>query len=306
MLKILLLSAIFVPSAAMAAAPLSSHVQDAIIRVLETEHLRLEQSKYPPHFLRYDAFGMVESFQCQSMAAFNFYAFHSESAAGITVGECQKDVRLREDMAEQQARAFEAAITSALGKMDKELADTLKRQVVQDGGTIFVHLSQLFVFAQNAVRLRSPYTSGTETMLMIPTAGQTVFLVQGVLPESECKPPWRLSLCNDFRGAMREVARQMHLAQLNPPPPRIALEPLSAGRPIACDTVALMVVRALEQSAAQQTPVTETIPYKRLEGHGAEIQALMRQAAQEYSQGTEIRRAARNAGEECLRLWFKK
>jgi hypothetical protein len=213
-----LLTATVAPSVWAAIVPFPPHVQATIVSALEDGDLTLS-GRRNAQFMRYDALGKLELFQCSSIAAFEFTAFHSDNGGQITVGECAKDSLLNEGMAEQQAKGLEAAISAAgesIGATGKALVDAMKPQVIKEKGTVYIHLTQWLL---SGVGGAGAHGAGVvETLLMIPPGEKTVILVQGGLPSNACSPGMSLPLCKDFRGAIREVARQVHTAQVSPVP----------------------------------------------------------------------------------------
>ena len=192
-LNIFLLTVFVVPSATAASIAFPPELQVSISRFLTSDDLSLSGAE-DARFYRRDAFGKDESFKCPAMASFNFEPFHSDMGGYITVGVCPKESRLNENTAEEQAKRFELAALSAGWDMRE---NAVKLQTIQESGSIFFH-----------------YRNGiTETMLMIPPGSKTVILVQGELPINACLPKHRLPLCNNFRDAMREIARQVYSAQ---------------------------------------------------------------------------------------------
>lgn len=254
-------------------------------------------------FVRYDSLGNLEAFQCPVSVAYQFHAFHSGSGGSIVVGECPKDSRLTEHMAEEQAARFNAALLAAnatLTAPQKELT-AFEPQVVRDQGTAYIHFKEPIFPGVGGVGVAAGIL---ETLLMIPPASETVIFMQGTLTSSECAPSRKLLLCEDFRHTMRKLARQIYIAQKNPapsPPPR--QEPLRPGRWTICDSVVRVIREALEQSDEKGIPVTETVRYKQHDQ--PDIRAGMRDAAQAHAQGTDISTAARNVGEQCLNKLFK-
>jgi hypothetical protein len=306
LLTVLLFTTMVAPYVVAASVPFPPHVQAAIILALESEDLVLGGAE-DAQFVRYDALGKLESFQCPSLTSITFNAFGSGMGGGITVGECPKNAQLNENMAKEQGKGFDVAVLAVGGNIDvarKELGDMVKSQVIKDHGTVFIHLGQWFI---SGVGGAEGHGAGmAETTLMIPPDSKTVILIQGGLHDNACSPPLRLPICNDFRGAMREVARQVHAAQARPvPPPAFKLEPLRPGRPTFCDSRAWTVAGALEQSDAKQIPVTETIRYKQHAGQ-SDIQGDMRAAAYEHAKGFDITTAATNVGKECYHKSFEK
>jgi hypothetical protein len=257
-------------------------------------------------FSRYDTLGKLETFDCPAFAAFKFSAFHSGSGGGITIGECPKEARFTESIGEQQARGFEAALSAVGGiptASPKDLSGTLKPQVVRDRGAVYVHFKQWIL---SGVGGAGGHGAGmVETLLMIPPESKTVVFIQAGLSDNECGPRLKLPLCDDFRGTLREVARQVYVAQTSPAPtPAPRQELLRPGHPTICDSVVRAVREALEQSDEKRVPVTETIRYQQHAGQ-LDIQAGMREAARAHAQGMDIPTAARNVGEQCLSKPFK-
>lgn len=212
-----LLTAIAAPSVLATNVSFLPHVRATIVRALEDEDLTLSGRK-DAQFMRYDAIGTVELFQCPSIAAFDFHPFHSSDGGEITIGECTKDSLLNESMAEQQARGFEAAISAAgesISAARQALVDATKQQVIHEKGIIYVHLTQWLLSGVGGAGGHGARV--VETLLMIPPIGRTVILVQGRLSSNACAPSMSLPLCKDFRGAMREVARQVHTSSSKPP-----------------------------------------------------------------------------------------
>lgn len=192
-LNIFLLTVLVVPSATSASIAFPPELQVSISRFLTSDDLSLSGAG-DARFYRRDAFGKDESFKCPAMASFNFEPFHSDMGGYITVGVCPKESRLNENTAEEQAKRFELAALSGGWDMRE---NAVKLQTIQESGVIFFH-----------------YRTGiTETMLMIPPGSKTVILVQGELPINACLPKQMLPLCNSFRDAMREIARQVYAAQ---------------------------------------------------------------------------------------------
>jgi hypothetical protein len=289
-LTILLFTTVFIPSCLAASVPFPRHVQVAIVRALESGDVVLERGT-ETRFLRYDSEGKVETFECPVVSAFEFSIFHSGPNGGMRIGECPNSAQLTEDMAEGQAKGFKAAMATMGGNM--EIAkwtsrDTMNPQVIRNGGVTFTHVM----------------TGGIETMLMISPGSKNVILVQGQPPNNTCLPHMGLPLCDDFRGTMREVARQLYAAQTSPAAPQVARpEPLRPGRWTICDQIAVVVREALEQSDAKQIPITETTRYK--QHIQPDVRAGMQDAAREHARGMDIADAGRNVGEECLRKPYK-
>lgn len=326
LIVLLLLAALGMSSAA-ASVPFPPHVQAVIVRTLESVNLNLDSKndvQFGFDFRRYNARGMAESFQCPSAANFELRPFSSSNRGGrITVAECPMDALLNERLVEQQARGFEAAALAeggAIGSARKALLDTMKPQVIREHGDVFIQFTQWFFngpipdtsFNDIAPRLYSGIggaggqNSGlVETLLMIPHDSKTVILIQGGLSDISCLPPRRLPLCNDFRSALRETARQVHSALTSPlPPPTPPQELLRPGRPSICDVFVRGAREAMEQSDAKKIPITETLRYQRFGGQ-SDLQASIREAALAHAQGMDIATAARNVGEQCLSKGFK-
>lgn len=288
------------------ATPLPPHVAAAAVRTIESEYVSVV-GKSEAQFLRYDVTGKLEAFQCSSITTLTFSLFQS-SAGDISVGLCSKDALLDENMGDQQVRGFEAAVASAGGGIDsarKSLGNSVKPQIIREGGNVFIHLSQWLISGVGGADGHG--AAIVETALMIPPNSKTVVLVQGGISQNGCQSGAsspNVPLCADFRGVMREVLRQVYTAQASPPPPRaFILEPLRPGQPTICDSIAHVAGKALEESDTKQIPVTETIKYKQHSGQSY-IQDGMRQAADDHAKGASISAAATRVGRQCYEKTF--
>ncbi len=285
-------------STAMAASiPFPVHIQQVIVGVIERENLSMS-AENDLEFVRYDLAGNFETFECPTAAAFKFRIFHSNMGGDIKVGECVKAPKLNEHMAEQQRKGFNSAI--AVLRADTMNRDFLvnaetkfNSQIIKDRDVVFAHFNLW------------PAFGSLETLLMFAKESKAVILVQGRLPEAACLRPKELELCDDFRGAMREVAQKVGKAlAIKEIPVTAKIEPLWPGGRTICDDIARLIMEALEQGEAKQIPVTETIRYKQ-HSTSPEYQADMRSASTYRAKGMDIAGAARTVGEECLRKYFK-
>ena len=98
---------------------------------------------------------------------------------------------------------------------------------------------------------------------------------------------------------MREIARQVFAARTNPnPPPNYTLKPIHPDHPSRCDSIAVTVAHALEQSDWKKAPITETLFYK-AHSDQSDILEYMKKAAIAHAQGEDISTAAMRIGKEC-------
>jgi hypothetical protein len=290
-----------VASSAMAAGvPFVRKVQVAIARALESEDLALSWQRQT-QFVRYGTDGKLETFECSPSMSWKLYAFHSEGGR-LAVGECAKSDQLNEHMGEQQFKRFEVAfarVGSSLDNLRKAFGDTLKPQVITEREAKFVHITQWLISDPGGEE--GHMGVAIETLLMIPANTKTVFLVQGTLMDSACHESQKLPICNDFRTALREVARRAQAAQATVGP--ADAEPYKSkyvhtGVFTVCDNRAMIVEAALEEANDKRIPVIETIRYKQLSSQPI-IQASMRAAADEHARGIDMSAILKKVADDC-------
>lgn len=293
-----------------ATSSLPNHVRHAAIRVLQINNISVHGMNLSK-FMRFDAAGNIEGFECEFMATFET-AHRSGARGGVTIGQCEKNSSLDENFATGQTKNYLAAVAAAEGAklLPVGAVNTaqgfVKSKIAREQGTIFIQLSQFLL----------PGVGGAgghgfaviDTVLVLPEKGKKVILVQAMLGDRECdsledapKPPSCAS-----NGTLLDVARQITIALEKPAPePAYKLEPISPGRTTICDSIAYAIAETLVESDERHVPVSETRYYKRHAGQ-PEIQTPMQLAGVEHAQGASIFTAAMNAGRQCYQKGFEK
>lgn len=185
--------------------PLPRDVQQAIHNRLSGPNMGLGALK--PSFVRYSPEGKVETFGCQYGAAYRLYAYRSDGGGIVSVGECKKDAVLNERYADIQAEAFKTAVGDrSLGLS----SDLFRPRIARSEGKTTIYLVQLL--ASGAGGAGGHGAVGLETVLIVPTSGQQVFLAQGTRP-GNCVDGDTLEACSAFPKLLEDLAELVQQRQ---------------------------------------------------------------------------------------------